>query len=172
MVIRASRNILPRAAASARAAETAVLIGNVTLGENVSVWYGSVLRGDVSPIVVGDGTNIQDNCVLHGATDLPTILGKNVVIGHSATVHGCTVEDGCLIGMGAVLLDGCSVGEGSVIGAGAVVPPGKAIPPGSTVMGVPGKVVREVSEEEVRSTLENASHYVRLGREQLEAYKP
>lgn len=162
-------DIAPNIAPTARLAETASVIGNVTLGENVSVWYGAVLRGDAGSIRVGDGSNIQDNCVLHGSTGVPTVLGRNVVVGHGAILHSCTVEDGCLIGMGAVLLDGCTLGAGSAVAAGAVVPPGMAVPPGSMVMGVPGKVVRAVREEEARETLENAAHYIAAGREQLRA---
>ena len=172
MIIRAIGEKSPTIHPTARLAENAAVVGDVTLDEDVTVWYGAVLRGDAGPIRIGRGSNLQDNVTVHCAIGIPTAVGENVVVGHGAILHSCTVGDGCLIGMGAVLLDGCSVGEGSVIGAGAVVPPGKAIPPGSTVMGVPGTVVREVSEEEVRSTLENAAHYVRLGREQLEAYKP
>ena len=171
MVIRSFRGIRPTAAPSVRAAETAAVIGDVTLEENVSVWYGAVLRGDSGPIRVGAGSNIQDNCILHCSDGRPLTVGKNVVAGHAAVLHSCTVGDGCLIGMGAVLLDGCVIGEGSVIGAGALVPPGKIIPPGSLVVGVPGKAVRQVSEAERAETLENAAHYVRLGQEQLSAMK-
>lgn len=159
----------PQIAATARLAETASVIGDVELGENVSVWYGAVLRGDAGPIRVGDGSNIQDNCVLHCSAGGAAVLGRNVVVGHGAILHGCTVEDGCLIGMGAVLLDGCTLGAGSIVAAGAVVPPGLAVPPGSMVMGVPGKVVRPVRAEEAQATLANAAHYAALGREQLRA---
>ena len=153
---------------TARLAENAAVIGDVTLCGNVTVWYGAVLRGDAGPIRVEAGSNIQDNCVLHCGTGLPTTVGRDVVVGHGAILHSCTIGDGCTIGMGAVLLDGCTIGAGSVIGAGALVPPGKEIPPRSLVMGVPGKVVRQVEESEVEATVRNAEHYVELGRGQLD----
>lgn len=172
MIIRAIGEKVPAIHPTVRLAESAVVVGDVTLEEDANVWYGAVLRGDVGPIRIGRGSNLQDNVTAHCAAGIPTVVGKNVVVGHGAILHSCTVGDGCLIGMGAVLLDGCVIGAGSIIGAGAVVPPGKAIPPHSAVMGVPGRVVREVSGEEARATLENAAYYVRLGREQLEGYEP
>lgn len=167
-MIRAIGARTPALHPSVRLAENAVVAGDVTLGEDVTVWYGAVLRGDVGPIRAGRGTNLQDNVTVHCAAGVPTVLGEHVVVGHGAILHSCTIEDGCLIGMGAVLLDGCVIGAGAIVGAGAVVPPGKAVPPRSVVMGVPGEVVREASVEEVRATLENAARYVRLGREQLD----
>lgn len=167
MIIRKSRGKQPEIYHSARGAENAAAIGEVTLGAFVTVWYGAVLRGDEGPICVGDGSNIQDNCVLHCTAGKPVSVGRNVVVGHGAILHSCTVEDGCLIGMGAVLLDGCVVGRGSIVAAGALVPPGRIIPPGSLVMGVPGKVARAVTEAEAAETLSNAEHYVQLGREEL-----
>ncbi len=172
MIIRASGNIRPVLAASARGAENAVLIGDVQLEEHVSVWYGAVLRGDTCTIRVGAGSNIQDLCALHCSGGQPLTIGKNVVVGHGAILHSCTVEDGCLVGMGAILLDGCVIGAGSVVGAGALVPPGKVVPPRSLVVGVPGKVIRQVTAAEQAETLENAAHYVRLGRQQLAAAGP
>ena len=117
----------------------------------------------MGPIRIGRGSNIQDNCTVHCAVDVPTVVGENVVVGHGAILHSCTVGDGCLIGMGAILLDGCVIGEGSVIAAGALVPPGKSIPPRSLVMGVPGRVVRQVTEEECAANLVNARRYTALG---------
>ena len=157
----------PALSPAARVAETAVVIGRVTLEEGVSVWYGAVLRGDADEIRVGSGSNIQDHCILHCAAGLPTVVGRDVVVGHGAILHGCNLEDGCLVGMGALVLDGSVVGSGSIIGAGALVPPGRVIPPRSLVVGVPGKIVRQVTEAEAAATLENAAHYVRLGIEQL-----
>ena len=168
MLIRPSQGSLPRVAASARGAENITLIGDVTIGENVSLWYGCILRGDVSPIAVGEGSNIQDGCVLHGAKNLPTIIGRHVVVGHNATVHGCTVGDGCLIGMGAVLLNGCQIGEGSIIGAGALVSEGRVIPPRSLVLGIPGRVVRSVTDAECAAIRANADNYAEMWREELE----
>ena len=168
MILRAYRGLSPQIAPSARGAENITLIGDVTIGEAVSLWYGCVLRGDVSPIRVGDGSNIQDNCVLHGAEGLPTVVGRNVVVGHGAIVHGCTVEDGCLIGMGATLLNGCRIGAGSIIGAGALIPEGRVIPPRSLVMGVPGRVVRSVTDREAAGVLENARLYAEAWLPELE----
>lgn len=172
MILRASGNTRPVLASSARVAENAVLVGDVVLEEDVSVWYGAVLRGDTCSIRVGGGSNIQDLCALHCSGGQPLTVGKNVVVGHGAILHSCTVEDGCLVGMGAILLDGCVIGAGSVVGAGALVPPGKIVPPGSLVVGVPGKAVRQVTAAEQAETLENAAHYVALGRQQLEAAGP
>lgn len=129
-------------------AKTAVVLGDVTLGDASSVWYGAVLRGDINKIVVGHHSNIQDNAVLHLADDFPCVLGNWVTVGHSAVVHACTVGDECLIGMGAVILDGAEIGEQSIIGARALVTQGTKIPPGSMVLGSPAKVVRPLTPEE------------------------
>jgi len=165
MILREYKGLRPVFAPTARAAETVVITGAVTLGENVSVWYGSVLRGDDGPIAVGDNTNIQDNCVLHGPN---VVVGKNVMVGHGAIIHGCTVGDNCLIGMGATLLNRCVIGEGSVIGAGALIPEDKVIPPGSMVLGVPGKVLRPATEQELQRCQRGVAEYVRYAEEQLD----
>jgi carbonic anhydrase/acetyltransferase-like protein (isoleucine patch superfamily) len=129
-------------------AKTAVVIGDVTLGAHSSVWYGTVLRGDINRIVVGHHTNIQDNAVLHLADDFPCLLGNWVTVGHGAIVHACTVGDETLVGMGAVILDGAVIGKQSIIGARALVTQGMKIPPGSLVLGAPAKVVRKLTKEE------------------------
>ena len=167
MILREALGKQPQICHSARGAENAAVIGEVTLGAFATVWYGAVLRGDEAPISIGEGSNIQDNCVLHCAAGMPLMVGRNVVVGHGAILHSCTVEDGCLIGIGAVLLDGCVIGRGSIVAAGALVPPGKIIPPGSLVMGVPGKVIRVLSEEERQKIKDDAAHYVEAGREEL-----
>ena len=141
-------------------AKTAVVLGDVTLGESSSVWYGAVLRGDINKIVVGHHTNIQDNAVLHNADNFPCIVGNWVTVGHSAVVHACTVGDECLIGMGAVILDGAEIGEQSIIGARALVTQGTKIPPGSMVMGSPAKVVRPLTPEERKGLKWWAEKYV------------
>lgn len=138
---------------------TAQIIGAVNLEKQVNIWPGVVLRGDVSPIYVGELTNIQDNAVLHGDDDAPVTLGKRVTVGHGAIVHGCTVEDGCLIGMGAIILTGAVIGAGSIIGAGALVGEGKVIPPNSVVVGIPGKVIKEVTPEKRQENWEHAERY-------------
>lgn len=151
------------------AAENATLVGDVTLGEGTSVWYGAVLRGDDAPIHVGEGTNVQDNAVFHGAEGFPLTVGDHVTVGHGAIVHGCTVDDCCLIGMGAILLDGCVIGAGSIVGAGALVTQNKVIPPGSLVMGSPAKVVRPLRRDELEHLAESAAQYRRNAAKQLPA---
>lgn len=143
-------------------ANSANVIGNVVLQSDVSIWYQSVIRGDINQIVIGAGSNIQDGCVIHVADDYGVILGKNVVVGHQATIHACKIDDGCLIGMKSTIMDGAEIGAGSIIGAGAVVSPGSKIPPRSLVLGLPGKIKRTVSEEEYQYTLHLASKYIRL----------
>lgn len=141
-------------------ARTAVVLGDVTLGDHSSVWYGAVLRGDINRIVVGENSNVQDNAVLHLADDYPCLVGNWVTIGHSANVHACTIEDDCLIGIGSTVLDGAVVGAQSIVGANALVPPGMRIPPGSMVLGTPGKIVRTLSAEERASLKYWAQKYV------------
>ncbi len=129
-------------------ARGAVVVGDVTLGDGASVWYNAVLRGDINRIVVGAGSNIQDNSVLHLADDFPCIVGEYVTIGHSAIVHACTIGNECLIGMGAVILDGAQLGEQCLVGAKALITQNCNIPPGSLVLGSPAKVVRPLTLEE------------------------
>lgn len=143
---------------------TAVLIGAVEVASKCTIWPNVVMRGDIAPIIVGECSSIQDGSVVHVATDLPCIIGKNVTIGHNVTVHACTIEDNCLIGMGAVVLDGAVIGEGSTIGAGSVVPPNKKIPANSVVMGVPGKIVKEATPEQVEGNILHAQKYWELGK--------
>ena len=167
MVIGKLSGKTPHIHPSVRCAENAVVLGDVTLGENGSPRYNCTLRGDLTAITVGAGSNIQDGCVLHCGTDHPTRIGENVVVGHRAIGHGCTVENNCLIGMGAIVLDGAVIGTGSLVGAGALVPGGKIIPPGSLVMGVPGRVVRVLTPQEQQKILDDAASYVRCSREEL-----
>jgi carbonic anhydrase/acetyltransferase-like protein (isoleucine patch superfamily) len=140
-------------------AENATIVGDVTLGKNTGIWFGAVLRADNDSITVGDGSNIQDNCVVHVSDKHPVTIGKNVSIGHGAIVHGCTIKDRVLVGMGAIILNGAEIGEDTIIGAGAVVTENKIIPPGSLVMGVPGKVIKELTEDQKRSIERNAEIY-------------
>lgn len=150
-----------------RAAENVSVIGDVTLEENSSLWYGTIVRGDAAPIIIGTNTNIQDGCILHADPGIPAVIGKNVTVGHGAILHGCTVGDNCLIGMGATLLNNCVIGEGSIIAAGALVTERTVIPPGSMVMGCPGKVVRTIRPDELAANRISAEHYVALATEQL-----
>lgn len=141
-------------------APNATVVGDVVLGENVNIWYGAVLRGDNGTITVGEGTNIQDNAVLHD----PTVVGKHCTIGHGAIIHGCTIGDGCLIGMGAIILNGAVLEEGCLVGAGAVVTGKTHAAPGSMLLGSPAKVIKQLSPEQVRENLHNAAHYVALAK--------
>lgn len=143
-------------------AENATLLGEVTIGDRSGVWFGAVLRGDRDRIVIGAGSNVQDNATVHGSTGFPTLIGDRVSIGHGAIIHGCTISDEVLVGMGAIVMNGAVVGEGSIIGAGAVVTEGKVIPPGSVVLGVPGKVVKQVDEAQREHIRENAKVYVEM----------
>ena len=149
-------------------AENAVLIGEVTLGDQANIWYSAVLRADEGSIVVGEGSNVQDNATLHTAKDFPVVVGKRVTIGHNAIVHGCTVGDDTMIGMGACVLNGAVVGKGCLIGAGALVKEGQVIPDYSLCVGVPAKVVRTLDEKGVEGIVKNAEMYVELGKEYME----
>ncbi|MET4002857.1 carbonic anhydrase/acetyltransferase-like protein (isoleucine patch superfamily) [Arthrobacter sp. UYCu511] len=149
---------------SAFVAHTAVIIGAASLGADSSAFYGVVMRGDTNSITVGEGTNLQDNVVLHADPGFPTSVGNGVSVGHSAVIHGCTVEDDCLIGMSATIMNGAIIGAGSLVAGGAVVLEGAIIPPGSLVAGVPAKVRRELSAEELEHVRENARNYAVLAR--------
>lgn len=141
-------------------ASNATVVGDVVLEKNVNIWYGAVLRGDHGRIAVGEGTNIQDNAVLHDETT----LGKFCTVGHSAIIHGCTVGDDCLIGMGAIVLSGAVLGEGCIVGAGALVTGKTNAPAGSVLLGSPAKVVRDTTPQQLAENRENALHYIRLGK--------
>ncbi|MDN6399326.1 MAG: gamma carbonic anhydrase family protein [Brachybacterium sp.] len=154
--------VTPQVPETAWVAPSATLVGAVTLSEDSSVFYSSVLRGDMDSIVIGPGSNIQDGCVVHTDTGFPAVVGAGVSVGHRAVLHGCTVEDDSLIGMGAVVLNGAVVGAGSLVAAGAVVTEGMQIPPGSLVAGVPAKVRKELDEDGLEALRENARVYVEL----------
>src|SRR3954451_1876550 len=142
-------------------APSAAVIGRVRLERHASVWFGAVLRGDNELITVGEGTNIQDGCVLHTDAPAPLIVGRDCTVGHKASLHSCTIDDNTLIGMGAVVLNNARVGRNCLIGANTLIPQGKVIPDNSLVIGAPGKVVRSIDEEGVRVLTESARHYVR-----------
>lgn len=142
-------------------APTATVIGRVRLGEQVSIWYGAVIRGDLEDIGIGAGTNIQDGCVLHADPGFELQVGSGVSVGHNAILHGCTIGDDVLVGMGATVLNGAVIGEGSLIAANALIPEGMKIPPGSLVAGVPGKVRRELGDAERDRIKLNATVYLR-----------
>jgi carbonic anhydrase/acetyltransferase-like protein (isoleucine patch superfamily) len=147
-------------------APTAWLTGDVQIAADSSVFFGAVGRGDIYPIVIGPRTNIQEHAVLHTSTGIgPCIIGAGVTVGHGAIVHGATVRDNCTIGMGSTVLDGAVIGENSIVGAQALVPMNMQVPPGSLVLGIPAKVVRALTSEEIESIKVNAQHYVDVSRE-------
>ena len=152
----------PRIASSAFIAPNATLLGDVTIGEQASVWYGCVLRGDINRIVVGDRSNVQDGSVLHLSAGHGCLIGHDVTVGHMAMLHACTIGNEVLIGMGAIVLDGVEIGDRCIIGAGSLVTQNKKIPPGSMVMGSPAKVVRTLTPDEQDSIAGWAARYVDL----------
>ena len=160
-------NELPSVHPSAFIAKSADLIGAVTVGEEASVWYSSVLRADINKIKIGDRSNIQDGCIVHLESDLGTEVGQYVTVGHKAILHACRIDDEVLIGMGAIVMDGVEVGSRSIIGAGSLVTMGTKIPPGSLVLGSPARVVRKLSGEEQGSVKGWAENYVQLSRRYL-----
>lgn len=161
-MIRLYRGRQPKLGARAFVDVSAQVIGEVELGDDASVWMNTVVRGDVNAIRIGARTNVQDNCVLHVTRQHPTVLGEDVTVGHSVTLHGCTVERLCLVGIGAIVLNGAVIGEESIVAAGALVPEGMAVPARSLVMGAPAKVRRTVSDEERAGLRSYAERYVGL----------
>jgi len=135
------------------------VIGRVRIGAGVGIWFGATIRGDNDPIIVGDGSNVQENCVFHTDDGYPLTIGRNVTVGHKAMLHGCTIGDNSLIGMGATVLNGAKIGKNCLIGAGALITEGKEIPDGSLVMGAPGKVVRQLDADAIRGLTASAEHY-------------
>ena len=160
-MIRAYKEMRPRLGVRAWVDASAQVIGDVELGDDASVWMNTVVRGDVNRIRVGARTNLQDGCVLHVTRQHPTVLAEDVTVGHSVTLHGCTVGRLCLVGIGAVVLTGAVVGEESIVAAGALVPEGMVVPPRSVAMGVPARVRRAVTEEERAGLRGYAERYVR-----------
>ena len=146
-------------------AGNATIIGDVTIGKQVGIWFGAVIRADRDRIVIGDRSNIQDNCVVHTSKGFPVTIGNEVSVGHGAILHGCTIGNQVLIGMGAIIINGAKVGDGSIIGAGSVITEGKDIPPNSVVIGIPGKVVKQADQAQLHNILHNAASYVELARE-------
>ena len=147
--------------------DEATLIGRIQLGAEVTVWPGAVLRGDNEPITVGEGSNLQDGCFVHTDPGYPVIIGRQVTVGHLAMLHGCRIGDGVLVGMNATLLNGAEIGDHCIIGAGALITSGKRFPPRSLIVGTPAKVVRELTDEEVQSALDNSHSYV----QKIEKYR-
>lgn len=143
-------------------AQSAAVIGNVSIGEKSSIWFNTVVRGDVNYIVIGKRTNVQDNCVLHVTTDTyPLLIGNDVTVGHRVILHGCTVKNRVLVGMGAIVLDGAVLEQDSFVAAGSIVPPGFRVPEGKLVMGTPAKVKRDLTPDEIKGIRDSADNYVR-----------
>ncbi len=143
-------------------AESASIVGNVTLGDNVGVWYNVTMRGDINSITIGDNSNIQDGTVVHVGYKEAVTVGKNVTVGHNVNLHGCTVEDNCLIGMGAIILNGAVIEKNAIVAAGSIVPQGKTVKSGTLFMGSPAKFVRDLSEDDLKHIQKNADEYVNL----------
>ncbi|GGV94229.1 gamma carbonic anhydrase family protein [Streptomyces gelaticus] len=157
--------------AEAFTAPTSVVIGEITMAAGSSVWYHAVLRADCGPIVIGPDSNIQDNCSVHVDPGFPVTVGERVSVGHNAVLHGCTIEDDVLVGMGSTVLNGARIGAGSLIAAQALVPQGMQVPPGSLVAGVPAKVKRQLTEEELEGIKFNAVGYVELAKAHRQAHE-
>jgi len=160
MAIYELNTIAPRVAEGAWVADSAQVMGNVELGQDSSVWFGAVVRGDTDVIRIGRGTNIQDGSVLHADAGKPLTIGDDVTVGHMVMLHGCTVGDGSLIGIGAIVLNGAKIGRGCIVGAGALVTEGKEFPDGSMIIGSPAKAVRELTSEQQQGLRASAQHYV------------
>ncbi len=155
---------MPAIHPSAFIASTAAVMGDVSLGEEASIWYNAVVRGDMAPIVIGARSNIQDGTIVHVDAGVPCTVGERVGVGHRVILHGCTVGDDCLVAMGSVLLNRVTIGAGSVVAAGAVLPEGMQVQPGSLVMGVPGRIVRQVDSALAERVAATWKHYVKEAR--------
>jgi carbonic anhydrase/acetyltransferase-like protein (isoleucine patch superfamily) len=166
-VIRDYRGAVPKINEKAYVTEGTIIIGDFSMGEYSSLWYGTIARADVDSISIGNCTNIQDGCLIHCSSGFPTVLGDYVSVGHGAVLHGCRVGNNCLIGMGAIIMDGAEIGDYSIIGAGALITQGMKIEPGSVVMGSPGKIVRRTTEEDKEAIKNRALHYAKLAREHV-----
>ena len=153
---------IPRIDESTYISESVDIIGEVTIEENANIWFGTRLRGDMNKIVIGENTNIQENSVIHIDVDYETIIGRNVTIGHGAIIHGCNIADNVLVGMGSIILNGARIGKNTIIGAGSLITQGKSFEEGVLVLGNPAKVIRKLTDEEIKSIQKSADNYVAL----------
>jgi len=167
-MIKKYKNIKPEIADDVFVAENASVIGKVKMGKGCSVWFGAVIRADSDEIVIGENTNIQDNCTVHTAFDYGVKIGNGVTVGHNAVVHGCTVGDNTLVGMNSTILNGAQIGKNSIVGAGALVTEHKKFPDNSLIIGVPAKAVSVLDDEAVEKIRQNAAEYVHFAKEYLE----
>lgn len=163
MMIYPYKGKYPKIAETAFIADFVTVTGDVSIGSYSSIWFNTVIRGDVSPTLIGERVNVQDNCTLHQSPQFPLILEDDVTVGHQVLLHSCSIRKGALIGMGSIILDGAEIGEGAFIGAGSLVPQGKKIPPNSLAFGRPAKVVRELNEEDVNDMARIRREYVEKG---------
>lgn len=154
------RGYIPDVHPTAFVEESAQIIGNVMIGQDASVWHNAVVRGDINAITIGDRTNIQDGCVLHGTQALSVSIEQGVTVGHKAILHGCIIHSNCLIGMGAIILDHAEIGENCIVGAGTVVKEGTKVPPNSLIIGIPGQIKRRLTDKEVYGLRERAKRYI------------
>ena len=152
--------VAPQVAASAWVADSAQVMGNVVLGEDASVWFGTVVRGDTESITIGAGSNIQDASVLHADFGKPLVVGERVTVGHQVMLHGCTIGDESLIGIGAVVLNGAKIGKNCLVGAGSLVTEGKEFPDGSMIVGSPARAIRQLTPEQIEGLRQSAPHYI------------
>ena len=160
-MIRKYKNKKPIIAESSFIAENTSIIGDVIIGEESSIWFGTTIRGDMNYIHIGSRTNIQDNSIVHVTTDIaPTIIGDGVTIGHGAIIHGCTIENDCLIGMGSIIMDEAIVKQGSMIAAGAIITPKTIVPENTLMVGIPAKPIRKLTKDEYDEIIERAQHYI------------
>lgn len=172
MIVKPYKQHVPKLDPTVRIAENAAVIGRVTCGAHVSIWYSAALRGDTDTITIGSGCNIQEGAVIHCDAGYPVHVGSHCVIGHGAIVHGCEVGEGTLIGMGATLLSGCKIGKECVIGAGALITGNMVIPDRSLVVGTPGKIIRTVTDEQAAAVPADCREYYELAKEELETPLP
>ena len=154
----------PNISKTAFIARGAQIMGNVVIKDDASIWYNSVLRGDINQIIIGERSNIQDGCIIHLENDLPCIVDNDVTVGHHVNLHGCHVEEACLIGIGAIILSGAHIGRGSIIGAGAVILENTTIPPFSLVVGCPGKIIKQTPKDTINKQIQWAKKYVDLSK--------
>lgn len=157
----------PNISENAFVADNAVIIGDVTIEDDASIWFGVVIRGDIAPVYIGKGTNIQDNTVVHVDSNIPCIIREYVTVGHAAIIHSATVEEHCLIGMGAVILTGAVVRKGSIVGAKALILEHALIEENSLTVGMPARTIRRVTEDEKKGVFDNTSHYIELSKEYI-----
>ena len=165
------KGIKPKIGKNVFIANTATIIGDVVIKDDASIWYGTVLRGDMASISVGEGTNIQDNCTVHTDVDKPAIIEDSVTIGHNAVVHGCVIENNCLIGINSVVLSNAHVKTGSVVAAGSVVKQGQVIGPFHLVAGIPATMKKKLSKETIIKRKQTANHYIKLAEEHMKITK-